>query len=180
MWVPTELVQSHSQGCAEKGEKEQVSGASRWVSSRAWSERTSGDMANIADTRGACAFSWRHPRCEWSLRPMQRAHHANALGAEFTTVRPCLRKGHKNTFLLSQFHAALFYFGCTPRAEPPKPLPHHEVSEPRGGAWDPSSTSSPAPTHTPSILYPPCSPSLPQPASPHRFPELGSSLLIGL
>lgn len=46
MWVPTELVWSHSQGCGEKGEKGQVSGGSRWVSSQAWSEQTSEDIAN--------------------------------------------------------------------------------------------------------------------------------------
>lgn len=74
-----------------------------------------------------------------------------------STLRPRLLKGHKNTFLLSQFHASLFYFGCTRRAETPKPLPRHEVSEPRGGAWDPSSIYPPPPARLP-YTHPPFSP----------------------
>lgn len=184
MRVPTELVRSHSQGGGENGEKEQVSGASRWVTPEPGASRTQrtwqasrthvGDAPSHGGVPGVCG------QCD----PCRELAMHMPWALSLSTLRPRLLKGHKNTFLLSQFHASLFYFGCTRRAETPKPLSRHEVSEPRGGAWDPSSICPPPrplpPIHTPSILSSPCSPSWPQPASPHVFPELGSSLLIEL
>lgn len=97
-------------------------------------KQTLDDVASITDTLGGM-----RPLMKSSLRVVSVSHaergphHAKALGSEFiypqATVCPKVTK----TSLLSHFHASWFCFGFAQRAEPPKPLPCQEVSEPRGG-----------------------------------------------
>lgn len=88
---------------------------------------------------------------------------AKALGSlSLPTLRPASPKYHKETSLLSQFRASLFYFGCPWSAEPPSPLTCHgaqiwEVEGPGSIRPRPPAPLSPLPnilaTHTPNTGF---------------------------